>query len=152
MNRAKNSGLSTHNACITRLLPCRLSPNLPLNTINQKKPRTPNVANRVDAFVKCLLTVYTKSTYLMRINGNIMRSQYNTQAIKKATNLTLNSDLLAEAKRLKINLSATMEKALSQEVSKLKRQEWLEQNSEAIDACNELTEKHGLFSDSYRVF
>ncbi|WP_188863942.1 type II toxin-antitoxin system CcdA family antitoxin, partial [Aliivibrio fischeri] len=38
------------------------------------------------------------------------------------------------------------------EVSKLKRQEWLEQNSEAIDACNELTEKHGLFSDSYRVF
>ncbi|EHD2271194.1 TPA: type II toxin-antitoxin system CcdA family antitoxin, partial [Vibrio cholerae] len=23
---------------------------------------------------------------------------------------------------------------------------------EAIEACNELTEKHGLFSDSYRVF
>ncbi|EGQ9322137.1 type II toxin-antitoxin system CcdA family antitoxin, partial [Vibrio cholerae] len=22
----------------------------------------------------------------------------------------------------------------------------------AIEACNELTEKHGLFSDSYRVF
>ncbi len=112
----------------------------------------PSVANRVDAFVKCLFTLYTKPTYLMRISGNVMRNQYNTQAVKKATNLTLNSDLLAEAKRLKINLSATMEKALSQEVSKLKRQEWLEQNSEAIDACNELTEKHGLFSDSYRVF
>ncbi|HGS4617476.1 type II toxin-antitoxin system CcdA family antitoxin, partial [Vibrio cholerae] len=26
------------------------------------------------------------------------------------------------------------------------------QNAEAIEACNELTEKHGLFSDSYRVF
>ncbi|EJL8331940.1 type II toxin-antitoxin system CcdA family antitoxin, partial [Vibrio cholerae] len=25
-------------------------------------------------------------------------------------------------------------------------------NAEAIEACNELTEKHGLFSDSYRVF
>ncbi|EMC2480030.1 type II toxin-antitoxin system CcdA family antitoxin, partial [Vibrio cholerae] len=24
--------------------------------------------------------------------------------------------------------------------------------AEAIEACNELTEKHGLFSDSYRVF
>ncbi|ENM3869073.1 type II toxin-antitoxin system CcdA family antitoxin, partial [Vibrio cholerae] len=23
---------------------------------------------------------------------------------------------------------------------------------EAIEACNELTERHGLFSDSYRVF
>ncbi|WP_214651643.1 hypothetical protein, partial [Aliivibrio fischeri] len=51
MNRAKNFGLSTHNACITRLLPCRLSSNLPLNTVNSKKPRMPNVANRVDAFV-----------------------------------------------------------------------------------------------------
>ncbi|MBE4112239.1 type II toxin-antitoxin system CcdA family antitoxin, partial [Vibrio parahaemolyticus] len=30
--------------------------------------------------------------------------------------------------------------------------EWLEQNAEAISACNELTENHGLFSDSYRVF
>ncbi|HCG5569786.1 TPA: type II toxin-antitoxin system CcdA family antitoxin, partial [Vibrio parahaemolyticus] len=26
------------------------------------------------------------------------------------------------------------------------------QNAEAISACNELTENHGLFSDSYRVF
>ena len=123
-----------------------------INTKTKDKPTTPNVINRVDGFVKCLLTVYTEPTYLMRMNGHVMRSQYNTQAIKKATNLTLNSDLLAEAKRLKINLSATMEKALSQEVSKLKRQEWLEQNSEAINACNKLTEKHGLFSDSYRVF
>ncbi|MGF1765332.1 type II toxin-antitoxin system CcdA family antitoxin [Aliivibrio kagoshimensis] len=80
-----------------------------------------------------------------------MTTQYNTQGIKKATNLTLNRDLLAEAKRLKINLSATMEKALLQEVNKLKREEWLEQNAEAIDACNEMTEKHGLFSDAYRV-
>ncbi|WP_215727944.1 hypothetical protein, partial [Aliivibrio fischeri] len=40
-----------HNACITRLLPCRLSLNLPLNAVNPKKPRMPNVANRVDAFV-----------------------------------------------------------------------------------------------------
>lgn len=112
----------------------------------------PNVAICIDVFVKFIFTPYTKPTYLMRISGDVMKSQYNTKAVKKATNLTLNSDLLAEAKRLKINLSATMEKALSQEVSKLKRQEWLEQNSEAINTCNELTEKHGLFSDSYRVF
>ncbi|ELV8693240.1 TPA: plasmid maintenance protein CcdB, partial [Vibrio vulnificus] len=25
-------------------------------------------------------------------------------------------------------------------------------NADAINACNELTENHGLFSDSYRVF
>ncbi len=43
-----------YNACITRLLPCRLSLNLPLNTVNSKKPRMPNVANRVDAIVMCV--------------------------------------------------------------------------------------------------
>ncbi|MGR5287801.1 type II toxin-antitoxin system CcdA family antitoxin [Vibrio maritimus] len=81
-----------------------------------------------------------------------MRHTYSTQAPKKATNLSLNSELLSEAKRLNINLSATMEKALEQEVRKRLKAEWLEQNAEAIDACNELTEKHGLFSDSHRVF
>ncbi len=39
-----------------------------------------------------------------------MRNTYSTHAPKKATNLSLNSELLAEAKRLNINLSATMEK------------------------------------------
>ncbi|ENM5727879.1 type II toxin-antitoxin system CcdA family antitoxin [Vibrio mimicus] len=81
-----------------------------------------------------------------------MRTTFRTQAPKKATNLSLNSELLAEAKRLNINLSATMEKALEKEVSSRLKAEWIEQNAEAIEACNELTEKHGLFSDSYRVF
>ncbi|EGR1837184.1 TPA: type II toxin-antitoxin system CcdA family antitoxin [Vibrio cholerae] len=81
-----------------------------------------------------------------------MRTTFSTQAPKKATNLSLNSELLAEAKRLNINLSATMEKALEKEVSSRLKAEWLEHNAEAIEACNELTEKHGLFSDSYRVF
>lgn len=81
-----------------------------------------------------------------------MKTTYSSQAPKKATNLSLNSELLAEAKRLNINLSATMEKALELEVSQRLKAEWLEQNAGAIAACNELTEKHGLFSDSFRVF
>jgi antitoxin CcdA len=81
-----------------------------------------------------------------------MRSAYSKKAPKKAANLSLNSELLAEAKRLNINLSATMEKALEKEVSLRLKEEWLEQNAEAISACNELTENHGLFSDSYRAF
>lgn len=84
--------------------------------------------------------------------GNTMKNSFNMQGPKKATNLSLNSELLAEAKRLKINLSATMEKALVKEVSQRKQVEWLEENAEAINAYNELTEKHGLFSDSFRVF
>ena len=81
-----------------------------------------------------------------------MKNTFNTLSPKKATNLSLNSKLLSEAKRLNINLSATMEKALEKEVSQRLKTEWLEQNTDAIDACNELTNKFGLFSDSYRVF
>lgn len=81
-----------------------------------------------------------------------MRTTFSAQAPKKATNLSLNSELLAEAKRLNINLSATMEKALEKEVASRLKAEWLAQNADSIQACNELTEKHGLFSDPYRVF
>jgi antitoxin CcdA len=45
-----------------------------------------------------------------------------------------------------------MEKALEQEVSKKLKEEWVKNNTEAVDACNKLTEEFGLFSDSYRKF
>jgi len=81
-----------------------------------------------------------------------MHLVFDTSAKKKATNLSLNSDLLTEAKRLQINLSATMEKALVEEVRQLKKKQWLEENRQAIESCNELVEKSGMFSDAYRVF
>ena len=87
----------------------------------------------------------------MRID-EIMRNTHSTQNTKKATNLSLNSELLAEAKRLNINLSATMEKALEREVNARLRDEWIEQNAGAVKSCNKLTDEHGLFSDSYRKF
>ncbi|WP_158965543.1 type II toxin-antitoxin system CcdA family antitoxin [Paraglaciecola sp. L3A3] len=81
-----------------------------------------------------------------------MRNLHTQQSAKKAANLSLNSELLAEAKRLNINLSATMEKALEQAVNIKLREEWIENNSDAVNGCNKLTEKFGLFSDSYRKF
>jgi antitoxin CcdA len=71
---------------------------------------------------------------------------------KKATNLSINKNLLAEARELKINLSATLEEALEEKVREQRRKQWLEENQQAIQACNELAEKNGLFSDKYRVF
>ncbi|MAR90076.1 MAG: hypothetical protein CML06_04230 [Pseudomonadales bacterium] len=41
-----------------------------------------------------------------------MQQPYNTQAPKKPTNVSINSDLLSKAKALKINLSSTLESAL----------------------------------------
>lgn len=96
--------------------------------------------------------LHTKIVRINNAHGEYVRNLYSRQATKRAANLSLNSELLAEAKRLNINLSATMEKALEREVSKKLREEWVDNNSEALDACNKLTEKFGLFSDSYRKF
>ena len=41
-----------------------------------------------------------------------MNQVFDIQAPKKATNIRINSDLLAAAKKLKINLSATLETSL----------------------------------------
>ncbi|NQZ07338.1 MAG: type II toxin-antitoxin system CcdA family antitoxin [Algicola sp.] len=72
--------------------------------------------------------------------------------LKKATNLSINKELLGQARELKINLSATLEQALEKEVKKHKETQWLADNKVALQKCNELTEKHGLFADKHRVF
>lgn len=79
-----------------------------------------------------------------------MQHIYDVDAPKKATNLSVNSDLLKKARNLRINLSATLEQALAIQVKSTAREAWLNENKKAIEALNELTEKNGLFSDAYR--
>ena len=79
-----------------------------------------------------------------------MQQIYDIDAPKKATNLSVNSDLLKKARGLKINLSATLEQALAIQVKRTAREAWLSENREAIETLNELTNKNGLFSDSFR--
>ena len=81
-----------------------------------------------------------------------MQPTVKKNAPKKATNLSINKDLLAEARSLKINLSATLEQALTEKVLKERRKRWLEDNKQAIETCNELAEQNGLFADKHRVF
>ncbi len=77
---------------------------------------------------------------------------FDESAAKKATNLSINSDLLSKARKQKINLSATLEHALENELRKIERDNWLKKNKKAINKLNELAEKNGLFSDAYRSF
>ncbi|WP_102796221.1 type II toxin-antitoxin system CcdA family antitoxin [Bowmanella denitrificans] len=81
-----------------------------------------------------------------------MRELFDKDAPKKATNLSINSSLLAEAKSLKVNLSATMERALEAEVRQSKRRAWQAENKQAIENCNTLAEANGLFADKHRGF
>jgi len=81
-----------------------------------------------------------------------MQQIFDSNAPKKPTNLSINSQLLAEARHLKINLSAALEQALEKEVRAAQRNKWLAANKKGIEVCNELAEKHGLFADKHRIF
>jgi len=84
------------------------------------------------------------------LKEGVMQYLYDIDAPKKATNLSINSDLLKKARGLKINLSAALEQALALQVKSTAREAWLKENKAAIDALNDLSTKNGLFSDSYR--
>ena len=79
-------------------------------------------------------------------------AHFDTNAPKKATNLSINSDLLRQTKELNINLSQTVEDYLSELVREAKRKQWLAENAEAIAAYNERIERDGVFSDGLRRF
>lgn len=81
-----------------------------------------------------------------------MTQFYNSEAPKKPTNVSINSDLLDQARSLKINLSATLERALIEQLREQRRVQWRKENAAAIQAYNEYVAKHGTFSDSVRKF
>lgn len=81
-----------------------------------------------------------------------MQSLYDLNAPKKATNLSLNSDLLIKSKALNINLSATLEQALKEKLAATEAKIWVHDNKNAIKAYNEFIEDNGCFGDEFRSF
>ena len=77
---------------------------------------------------------------------------YDTNAPKKSTNLSINSDLLRKAKEYHINLSRALEQRLVEMLLEEKRREWKEENRAAIEAYNRRIEADGVFSDGLRTF
>lgn len=81
-----------------------------------------------------------------------MQAIYDTDAPKKPTNLSLNSDLLQKSKALNINLSATLEQALRDKLAQIEAEKWRNENKNAIQAYNAFVEEQGCFGDEYRSF
>ena len=74
------------------------------------------------------------------------------RASKRATNVTIDADLLKQARALNVNLSATLEEALADLVRHRRREHWLAENRAAITAYNQHVAEHGCFSDRLRRF
>jgi antitoxin CcdA len=77
---------------------------------------------------------------------------FNPAAPKKSANLSINADLLQQAKQLNINLSQTLEQHLIEIVRQAQRKQWLAENQSAIEEYNRRIEKQGAFSDGLRRF
>ena len=69
---------------------------------------------------------------------------------KKAVNLTIDADLLAEAKAAGTNLSNVLETALKERLKQQRWQKWREDNRAAIEASNAQLERDGLWVDPFR--
>jgi antitoxin CcdA len=81
-----------------------------------------------------------------------MLSLYNQQAPKKPTNLSINTDLLKQAREFDLNLSAVLEQALIERLTQKQRKRWLADNQDAMRAYNDYVTEHGVFSEGLRSF
>jgi len=64
----------------------------------------------------------------------------------------VNGDLLEKARELGVDLASLLEEALASEVQRRRRDAWLEENRQAIEAYNELVARDGVFSTGLRGF
>ena len=80
---------------------------------------------------------------IMRMNKSVAR---------KSTNLSLDAQLVADAKAMGLNLSETAERAIADAVREEKVRRWKEENREAMEAYNRYVEEHGLPLAEYRLF
>lgn len=86
----------------------------------------------------------------MRIPVGVnMRTSVTT---KKSVNVSLAPELLDEARKQNINLSALLTEALLEKFRENQRRTWLQENQQAIDALNQLVDDNGSFSDFQRTF
>ncbi|WP_421550991.1 type II toxin-antitoxin system CcdA family antitoxin [Kluyvera intermedia] len=97
-----------------------------------------------------MLDYYVNLRQTMRIAvGVIMRTISNA---KKSVNVSLAPEVLEEARRLKMNLSAILTEALQEKFRENQRGVWLRDNEKAIDSVNQWVDENGSFSDFQRPF
>jgi antitoxin CcdA len=75
-----------------------------------------------------------------------------SQPSRKSANLSLDSNLVSQARDLKINLSRAAEDGIGRAVKAEQERLWRLENAEAIRLENEYVEKHGLRLAKYRQF
>lgn len=71
---------------------------------------------------------------------------------RRATNVTLPEDLVAQARELGVNVSKACQTGLSAAVRLEREQRWREEHCERIDAFSDWFERNGMPFEELRVF
>jgi antitoxin CcdA len=81
-----------------------------------------------------------------------MRMNVYSQPRRKPTNVSLDPQLVAEARELGVNLSRACEAGLLAELKAAREASWIAQNKSAIEASNRWVAEHGLPLAEHRQF
>lgn len=71
---------------------------------------------------------------------------------RRTTSMTLDREILDEARALDLNVSRAAEAGIAAAVKAEKERRWREENAEAIRAYNEYIEKNGIPLAKHRKF
>ena len=80
------------------------------------------------------------------------RAIENAPPPRRAVNLSVDANLLNEARECHLNLSAMLERALVEQLRRSRAERWLAENKDGIAAYNALVDQHGAFADTLRTF
>ncbi len=74
--------------------------------------------------------------------------KYAQKTPKKAVNVVIDEQLIGEARRLDLNVSAVLDRALREEVAR----RWQQENANAFEENRKDIEVNGLWSDGRRLW
>ena len=81
-----------------------------------------------------------------------MRIQSFSAGARKATNITLSQEVVADAKELGLNLSKTCERLLRETIRMEKRRRWACEHADFVAAYNQSMQEEGVALEQWRSF
>ena len=95
-----------------------------------------------------MLASFQQCAYFMRMNH--VRTSRRSRSVP--TNVSLDAQLVAEARELGVNISQASSEGLEKAVKAARSEAWLEESRAALQWWNGYVEEHGLPLAKYRMF
>jgi len=81
-----------------------------------------------------------------------MTVAFQARGKRRATNVSLDVALVAEARELGVSISQASNRGLEEAVREARAERWIEENKAALESSNAWVEANGLPLEKYRLF